>query len=299
LRAMQFAARFGFELESQTVELCRRVLPEFGTLSAERVWGEWYKWAAKSMFPSKGLRVLEKTGWITCFPELAALVGTPQHPVSHPESDVFAHTCLVCDEAKTIADEMQLGEQERTILLFAALCHDFGKPAAATKNQRDEWPTPNYAAEGVTLAKAFLSRMLAPHWLLEQVKPLISEHLAYLMVPPDEIPQDQYVRRLADRLMPSNIRIWAALCRADLRGCGFEKPSNRIDSWETVAEKLRVRKSRPKPILQGRDLIALGMEPGPDMGRLLHQAYDAQLDGLFSDHDSAMQWLIDRKETHS
>ena len=70
LRGMQFAARFGFEMEPQTVELCRRVLPEFETLSAERIWSEWEKWAVKGRFPGKGLQVLCDTGWIVRFPEI-------------------------------------------------------------------------------------------------------------------------------------------------------------------------------------------------------------------------------------
>ena len=300
LRAMQFAGRFGFDLEPHTIELCRSVLPEFGTLSPERVWGEWYKWATRSQFPAKGLRVLEQTGWIACFPEIAALIGVPQHPARHPEGDVFAHTCLVCDAAKKITDEMRSNEipcdeREQAILLFAALCHDFGKPATTTKNQHGEWSAPNHAAESVTPATTFLERMLAPGWLLEQVTPLVAEHLAHLIAPDADVPQDQYIRRLADRLTPSNIRLWAALCRADSLGCGFATPWGRINRWEAVAEKLRVRESRPKPILQGRDLIARGMAPGPEMGRLLQRAYESQLDGVFTDHDSAMQWLTERE----
>jgi hypothetical protein len=62
------------------------------------------------------------------------------------------------------------------------------------------------------------------------------------------------------------------------------------------AEKLRVADSVPRAILQGRDLISIGMKPGPDFGVLLAKAYEAQLDGLFSDHDGAMRYLARERQ---
>ncbi|MCL2117096.1 MAG: hypothetical protein FWH27_01590, partial [Planctomycetaceae bacterium] len=95
LRGMQFAARFGFQLHPETTIICRSLRDEFVALSPERVWGEWEKWAKKSQFPSLGLRVLETTSWLDCFPELTALRGTPQHPLLHREGDVFEHVTAV------------------------------------------------------------------------------------------------------------------------------------------------------------------------------------------------------------
>jgi tRNA nucleotidyltransferase (CCA-adding enzyme) len=290
LRGVQFAARFGFEMEPRTVELCRSVRNEFVTLSPERIWAEWFKWATNGNFPSKGLRVLQDTGWLDCFPEIAALVGVPQNPVYHPEGDAFDHTCLTCDAAVKIAGGMKLDEQERAILLFAALSHDFGKPATTILNEKGNWSSPNHAHEGVGPTRAFLQRMLAPHWALENVLPLVREHLAHIFLPKGEYPQDSVVRRLATRLVPSNIRMWTALCRSDALGCGDGKPRHSVDSWEEIAAKLEVRESKPAPLLQGRDLIPLGVAPGPGMGKILAQAYEAQLDGVFTDHTGAVEW---------
>src|ERR1019366_8171117 len=63
LRAFQLAARFDFSLAPETAALCREMVPSFAELPVERVWGEWDKWAVKSMRPSRGLGVLEETGW--------------------------------------------------------------------------------------------------------------------------------------------------------------------------------------------------------------------------------------------
>ncbi|HBT76625.1 MAG TPA: hypothetical protein DEB39_06795, partial [Planctomycetaceae bacterium] len=267
LRGMQFAARFGFTMEAGTVELCRRLLPESESLSPERVWGEWFKWATKSRYPSKGLLVLKETGWIDAFPEIAALVGTPQNPRYHPEGDVFTHTCLAVDAAVQTAKEMRFAEQDRIVLLFAALTHDFGKPCTTVRREDGTWTSPNHAAQGVPFVESFFDRMRAPHWVGEHVKPLVAEHMAHLALPSEERPSDRIVRRLATRLEPSSIRMWAALCRSDAKGCRATFERHRTQSWQEVAERLAVLDEKPRPILQGRDLLPLGFRPGPGMGR--------------------------------
>src|SRR5690606_19773099 len=96
LRAFQLAARFNFTLAPETAALCRSMADSFHELPGERIWGEWDKWAVKSTKPSAGLTVLEETGWLVHFPEVAALRGCPQEPEWHPEGDAFTHTqhCL-------------------------------------------------------------------------------------------------------------------------------------------------------------------------------------------------------------
>ena len=295
LRGMQFAARFGFEMEPKTLKLCRRVLPEFDTLSAERIWIEWEKWAVKGRFPGKGLQLLRDSGWIVRFPEIEALIDVPQNPKYHPEGDVFEHTKLACDGAAQIADELNLDSTERTILLFAALCHDFGKPATTILNERGTWSSPRHPAEGIQASQNFLRRLQAPNLIQEHVPILVREHMAHLAIPAEELPSFQAVRRLAVRLSPSNIKMWSALCRADSLGCGAGAPRRQVSTWEEVAAKLDVRESKPKPILQGRDLIKLGMEPGRKMGEVLNRAYEAQLDGTISTLNEAVAWVREEK----
>ena len=296
LRGMQFAARFGFTMEERTLELCQRVLPEYDTLSAERIWTEWQKWAVKGRFPSKGLQLLRNSGWIARYPEIEALIDIPQNPQYHPEGDVFEHTKLTCDAAAKIADELEFCDTERTILLLAALCHDFGKPATTILNERGTWSSPRHPEEGVPVAKTFLKRLRAPNVFLDHVPVLVGEHLAHLAQTPknqssDELPSFRAVRRLAVRLVPSNIRMWSALCRADSLGCGTDTPRHKVSTWEEVAAKLDVRESKPKPILQGRDLLEIGMPPGRAMGEVLHRTYEAQLDGVISNLDEAIDWV--------
>lgn len=293
LRAMQFAARFGFVMEERTIELCRRVLPEFKTLSSERVYGEWTKWATKGVYPDKGLDLLEQTDWITCFPELNALRGVEQNPKWHPEGDVFVHTKLVCAQAAKIAVEQNLNETDRTILLFAALCHDFGKPIVYAENAPGDVSTPNHAKRGADAVESFLSNMRAPIWLMENVIPLCKTHMFALGLPDAQQPTDRNVRRLAEQLEPSNIVMWTRLVQADIlgRGEGATAVVPFLGNWLEKAEELKVAQSKPEPILQGRDIIPLGVKPGPGMGKILNQAWEAQLDGEFIDLPGAIEWF--------
>jgi hypothetical protein len=88
LRAMQLAARFDLSLAPETAQLCQSISAAFTELPVERIWAEWEKWAVKSIKPSRGITVLEATGWLNHFPEIAALRGCTQEPEWHPEGDV-------------------------------------------------------------------------------------------------------------------------------------------------------------------------------------------------------------------
>lgn len=288
LRGMQFASRFNLTMEDDTIEMCRSLFSEFATISPERIWNEFRKWSLGEN-PSKGLEVLENTNWISAFPELAALVNVPQNPKWHPEGDVWTHTKLTCNAAAKIAHEMELSNDEKVVLMFAALCHDFGKPATTILNDKNNWSSPQHAEHGAALTCDFLNRMRAPHNIIEQVTTLVREHMAHMALPSSTDPNEKQVRRLAVRLAPSNIRMWCALCRADAKGCLAR--GTRIDSWEEVAEKLEVREAQPAPLLMGRDLLALEMKPGPEMGKLLKLAYEAQLDGVFHTQEESLVWL--------
>ncbi|MEP7190086.1 MAG: HD domain-containing protein, partial [Roseiflexaceae bacterium] len=214
LRAMQFAARFDMRLAPQTAALCRTLLPEAATLATERIWGEWQKWALKGHKPAAGLRVLAETGWLTLYPELAALTDCPQDPLWHPEGGVWLHTLYVCDAAAVIAEREQLADDQRAILLFAALCHDLGKPATTAIGADGRIRSPGHALAGLELAEALLRRLGCPRALVAQAGPLVREHMAHIGMQVS----DRTVRRLALRLTPATIAQWGWLVEADHSG---------------------------------------------------------------------------------
>jgi len=295
LRGMQFAARFDLTPARETVELCRSIVHTFPELAVERVGMEWFKWAVAGKRPSAGLRFLKDTGWLRHFPEIAALDGTPQDPEWHPEGDVFTHTCHCCDALAGLAEWCGADETTRRVVMFAVLAHDFAKPQTthvAEREGRQRIVSPGHEEQGGPLADAFLARIDAPNEIKERVVPLVQHHLAHL-----QTISDRSVRRLANFLKPATIAELCLVMTADHFG---RPPKPRVIhegvlELRAKAEELRLRDSAPKRLLQGRHLIARGMEPGKQFGTLLDEAFEAQLEGAFADLEGALKWLDGRK----
>jgi tRNA nucleotidyltransferase (CCA-adding enzyme) len=298
LRAFQLAARFNLTLAPETAALCRSISDTYRELPVERVWGEWDKWATKSLVPSRGLVVLEETGWLQHFPELAALRGTPQEPEWHPEGDVLTHTGHCVDALVALPEWLPSDNARRRLLMFAVLAHDFGKPtttARAEKRGAMRWVSPGHEAAGGDPAKAFLRRIGAPLDLDGPVCALVVNHLAHHHGQTEF--SDSSVRRLARKLAPATIDDLAAVMRADANGRPpLQSPEihARIGELVTRANTLKLADGAPKPIILGRHLLALGVKPGPEMKPIIDAAFEAQLDGAFSDEAGGVEWVKKR-----
>ncbi len=293
LRGMQFAARFDLTTATETLKLCSEIKDTFQELAVERVREEWLKWAAKSQVPSRGLQFLRDTGWSEHFPEVQALMGVPQDPEWHPEGDVFTHTCLCCDAMARLHAWQKLDEPSRITYMLAILAHDFAKPQTTSRALRDgKWRivSPGHEEAGGPVAESFMERISIPHAIRERVMPLVTNHLAHL-----NAVTDRGVRRLAKRLEPETIEGLCLVIEADHSGRPPKPPGLPKGAKELLAKaaEMKLQASAPKPILQGRDLIARGMSPGKEFGQILEAAFEAQLEGKFSDHQGALKWLAE------
>jgi tRNA nucleotidyltransferase (CCA-adding enzyme) len=298
LRAFQLAARFELTLAPETAALCRTISNTYSELPVERVWGEWEKWATKSLQPSRGIDVLEQTDWIRHFPEVAALRGTPQEPEWHPEGDVLTHTNHCLDALVQLDEWKQADAGRRRLLMFAVLAHDFGKPATterAEKRGAIRWISPGHESAGGDPAKAFLRRIGAPLELDFPVCALVVNHLAHHHGQSEFT--DSSVRRLARKLAPATIDDLAAVMRADANGRPpMDSPEvhQLINTLVEKAHVLQLADAAPKPIILGRHLLALGMKPGPQMKPIIDAAFEAQLDGAFQDDAGGVAWVKER-----
>ena len=287
LRGMQFAARFDLVPASETVELCRRIKATYPELAVERVREEWFKWAASSVRPSVGLNFLVATEWVDHYPEIKALIETPQDPEWHPEGDVFIHTTHCCD-ALARQGEWKLAESESRIAwMLAVLSHDMGKPACTReeiKRGRRCIVSPGHDEAGGPVAEMFLNRINAPVAIRHRVVPLVVNHMAHL-----QSVTDRAVRRLARRLAPESIQGLCHVMTADSMGRPPKPPvvPETVKHLLARAGELRLQDSAPKPILQGRHLVDFGMVPGPQFRRILAAAFEAQLEGEFNDFEGA------------
>jgi tRNA nucleotidyltransferase (CCA-adding enzyme) len=287
LRAVQFAARFGFELEPGTRALCRAI--PLDDLPAERVWGE----LEKVLFaprPSVGFALALDLGVVErLFPELQALVGCQQEPDWHPEGDVWVHTLQVIDEMRTRVDDLQ--RPQRIALMLGAVCHDFGKPAT-TAFLDGRIRSIDHEEQGVAPAASFLDRINVHSFdgydVRRQVLGLVAQHLKPGMwfKTKDEVGGGAF-RRLAHKV---DLGLLARLAKSDCLG---RKPGvfncQAMDWFLERALSLDVAHEPPAAILLGRHLLELGMKPGPQMGEVLKAIYEQQLDGAVTNLDEALE----------
>jgi tRNA nucleotidyltransferase (CCA-adding enzyme) len=291
LRGMQFTARFSLRTAPETLELCRRIAPLYAELALERVWAEWLKWATSSINPSRGLHFLVDAGWIEHFPEINALRGTPQDPEWHPEGDVFIHTCHCLDALTGLPEWSAADAETRAILSFAILTHDFAKPHTTQEVIRDGHSriiSPGHEEAGGPIARQFLKRLGAPTAIEARVVPLVMNHLAHL-----QTLTPRGVRRLAKRLAPATIEELVTVITADSFGRPPKpkEPPQGLPQLKSLAAELQVETGAQRPILMGRHLLEQGWTPGKSMGVILTAAYEAQLEGAFSDLPQALIWL--------
>jgi tRNA nucleotidyltransferase (CCA-adding enzyme) len=304
LRGLQLAARFDFTLATETAALSRAIRATCRELPVERIWGEWWKWAEKSRRPSRGLDVLEQTGWLEHFPEIAALRGTPQEPEWHPEGDVFDHTRHCLDALAADAAWSALPEGRRGRLMLATLAHDFGKPATTARQERRgvmRWTSNGHEPAGGPIAAAFLRRIGAPLDLDAPVAAIVVHHLAHHHGQGPGF-SAAHIRRLARKLAPATIADLALVMTADANGrppLASPETHARIAQLCEDARRLALADAAPKPILLGRHLIQLGLKPGPAFTPLLEAAFEAQLDGTFGDETGALAWAQTRLQPTS
>ncbi len=279
LRAMQFAARFEFTIDPATVQLCRSI--DLNDLPAERIWAEVEKWLSAAK-PSIGLHAARELG-ITekLWPELHALDGCPQDSTVHPEGDVFTHTGMVLDEARKLIDDLPRPKQ--IAVMLAALCHDLGKPATTTI-EAGKVTAKGHEPVSVRLTEQFLDRLKVftfdNYDVRRQTLALVEHHA----VPyrwgrannSGEIITDGQFRRLALQL-ESDLLYRVAL--ADCLGrTGNFQPE--FEQWflRRVRE-LGIEERAPEPLLLGRHVLALGLQPGKRIGEITRAVYELQLDG--------------------
>lgn len=275
LRGMQLSARFELTVAPETVALCQTLSQE--EQPSERLWEEWKKLLLQGIKPSRGLHFLRQCGWLRFYPEIAALQDCPQDPAWHPEGDVWIHTLHCLD---WFAAERTGNEEDDLIVGLGILCHDFGKPHT-TIEEYGRVSSRGHESEGEVPTRRFLERLTSRQDVIDEVLPLVSCHLRPRALF-DAKASDSAVRRLARQV--KRIDRLVRVARADHAGRP-PKPFDGFPAGEwlmTRAKQLEVDCRTPTPLVMGRHLLELGVQPGPDMGRLLDDCYEAQLDGTFA-----------------
>jgi tRNA nucleotidyltransferase (CCA-adding enzyme) len=286
LRAVQMAARFALEVEPATAVLCASM--PLAELPRERVFGEIEKLLLKAVRPSLGLALLRDWGMLTVVaPELVPLAATPQDPEWHPEGDVWTHTLQAVDEAAALVAD--LDRPRALTVMLATLCHDVGKPGT-TKVEDGRVRSRGHEEAGraptVSLLERWNVHTLLGYDVRAQVVALVVDHLKPGQLYDDRARvSDGAIRRLARRCEPD---LLYRVARADCLG---RRPGTfapvAMEWFRDKVRALAVERQPPPPLLQGRDVLALGLAPGPEVGRIVRAVYEQQLDGAVTTPDEA------------
>jgi tRNA nucleotidyltransferase (CCA-adding enzyme) len=290
LRVAGLAARLEFEVEPETLALCKTI--DLRDLPAERIREELFKIFLKARAPSKAFDLLNEMGAIDqLFPEIGALRACEQDPIFHPEGDVFTHTMLAIDEAARITEN--LPSLQRLTVMLAVLTHDLGKPPTTTRVSETadgkgqiRIHSMDHENVGAELARGFLDKIsvftLDGYPVRDQVIGLVQEHLAPPQFYRSHLNGYEPGRRAFARVVEKcDPELLALVSMADI----FARPPlprdpAPIDYFRQRILEFGLDDGLPEPILMGRHILEAGIAPpGVTMGRILKAVYDKQLDG--------------------
>ena len=274
-RAAQFAARLEAAIAPETVKLCASM--DVTQLSVERVFDELCKALLKAKKPSVFFRALREMGHLEeYFPEVAACVGVQQNPAYHPEGDVFEHTMLVLDQAA------ELRERARWPLGFmvAALVHDLGKPVCTEVQPDGKITSYGHEVKGLPVCEAQLRRLTNQGKLIEYAK-----NMMWLHMRPNVLAKCRSKKKKTRQLFDLSV------CPEDLILLSRADASGKLDApydegnEAFLRERLEdYRALMARPMVTGKDLLAAGLKPGPEIGKWLERAKQLQFSGLDRKH---------------
>ena len=271
LRAVRFAARFDFAVARGTFNAIRACAAEITKVSWERIGDELTKVFTGAQ-RGRGLQLLKDTGLLAhVLPEVDRMDGVPQPSKFHPEGDVFTHTRLMMDALRR-PDE---------VLAFAALLHDVGKPLTYEVSDRIRFS--NHETIGAEMASAICRRLRFSNERRIKIVHCVRNHMRFQHV---RQMREAKLRRLVQAdTFPIELEMHRADCVAshgDLSNYRFLRAKARALSAEEI---------EPKPLLTGRDLIGLGLTPGPIFKEILTTIEDLQFEGKLADREAALAWV--------
>ncbi len=270
LRAIRFAARFGFKIEAGTFAAIRRLRESIRAISAERIRDELVRILTEGA-AARGLDLLDESGLLeVLLPEVTAMKGVAQPPEFHPEGDVWTHVRLMLGEMRNPTPTLALG----------VLLHDIGKPRTFAVRERIRFD--GHAELGAQMAVEILTRLRFSNDDIRHVAALAAHHLRFKDITRMRTSTLKRFLRL-DRFPEEHLELHRLDCISSHR---------MLDHYwfaKSKLEEFSTEQLKPKPLLTGHDLIAAGYQPGPAFARMLKAVEDAQLEGEVSTREDARQ----------
>ena len=276
LRAVRFAARFGYEIEAETFRAIRRHAKEIEQVSAERIREELTKMLTEGA-ARRAFELMDEC-WLlsVVLPEITALHGVEQPPQYHPEGDVWIHTMMMLEG---------LPANCSPTLAWGVLLHDVGKPATfrPAKETGDRIRFDGHVEVGMAIARKLLGKLRFSNDEIEQILALVEHHMRFKDV---------------GRMKPATLKRFVRLPQfdehLDLHRLDCLSSNRNLAAYEFVKEfvsKTPPEVVRPPKLLTGTDLLAAGYAPGPLLGRILASVEEAQLNGELESAEDAKSFV--------
>jgi poly(A) polymerase len=275
LRAVRFAAQLNFEIEPKTFAAVEKLAPKIKVISAERIRDELLKLFAPP-HAERGLVLLRKSGLLEhILPELAATIDCEQSPDFHPEGSVFNHIRLMLEKLPPDSNEL---------LPWTVLLHDIAKPVTAEKDlQTGAIHFYGHEKVGAEMARMILNRLRFPKKQIDEIVACVLHHMQFKDV---KQMRKSTLRRL---LLRETFPLELELHKLDCLGSHGD-----LDHYNFLIEQAEELKKKPAirpPLLTGKDLIALGMKPGKELGAMLREIRELQLSDELKTPRQARAWV--------
>jgi poly(A) polymerase len=278
LRAVRFAARFGYRIDDVTMLAIQTLAPHIHQVSPERIRDELTKILTEGS-ARRGFELLDESGLLVqILPEIARMKGVEQPPQFHPEGDVWIHTLLML--------EMIPAGSPRT-LAWGVLLHDVGKPPTFTPPDGPSGRIrfDRHVEVGVKMADEICRRFRFSNEDTEQIASLVMNHMRFKDVP---------------RMKTSTLKRFARLDRfaehLALHRFDCLSSHRNLENYDLVTRFLAETPPAlvtPPPLVTGDDLVSLGFRPGPVFKTILTAVEDAQLNEIIKDKDGARQFVLE------
>jgi poly(A) polymerase len=275
LRAVRFAARFGYTIDGQTFAAIRELAPQIHQVSHERVRDEILKMLTEG-HARRAFELLDQTNLLEqVLPEIKKMQGVEQPPQYHPEGDVWIHTLMLLEGLPAGCSKT---------LALGALLHDVGKPPTF-RVAPDRIRFDGHAEIGTKMAGEICRRFRLSNDDTGQVLSLVANHMRFADL-----------TRMKDSTLKRFFRLPGFEQHLELHRLDCQSSHRDLSLYDFAKEKfhmLPAEQIRPQPLITGDDLIAAGYKPGPQFKELLTAVEDAQLDGSISTKEEALE-LVQR-----
>jgi len=270
LRAVRFAARLEFSIESSTATAIRELAPLIQRVSAERIRDELVMILTEGG-ARRGLELLDELGLLeVILPEVTRMKGVEQPPQFHPEGDVWTHTLIMLDGLIDRSPTLAMG----------VLLHDVGKPPTFRRAERIRFD--GHVEAGVEIAHDILTRLRFSSEEIHQIEALVASHMKF-----------GDATRMKESTLKRFLRMPDFEEHMELHRLDCSSSHNLLDNYNFVKakqEEYGQERISPPPLLTGKDLIAAGYKPGPWFSTVLTKVEDAQLEGSIATKEEALQF---------